>query len=345
MNQLISSSLRERLFALVVLMALTLTGCEAPLVLDGVEQAKRNAVRRSDILQALAFNGSTLLVVGSRGVVATSTDSGASWTRAELTGAPFLMGVAACPDNTFVAIDYQHNLWIANAEGADWQAKPIDTAETPQAVTCDSEGRVWIVGGFSSILRSDDQGDSWSENSMDEDLHFTFVQFLDADNGLLAGEFGVVARTSDGGESWEMVEPVPDEFYPQDAWYETVDRGWVVGLNGTVFYTEDGGNSWESQETGTNDPIYSIAANGDSLYAVGGNGLVLICESCRSDRSGTSGWKKLNHGLPIRFYLRGLVVAGDKLWVAGDAGALHSINLTDLKNNNSGHTVASGEAE
>jgi len=337
--------LREKLSALVLLLAVILVGCEAPLVLDGVEQAKRNAVRRSDALQSIAYNGTALVVVGARGAVAVSTDSGASWTRSELPGAPFLMAADVCPDKTFIAIDYQHNLWSANAEGADWQATPVDTVEAPQAVACDSQGRIWIVGGFSSILRSDDQGGSWSQSSLDEDLHFTFVQFLDADNGLAAGEFGVVARTNDGGESWEMLEPVPDEFYPQDAWFQTIDRGWVVGLNGTVYYTEDGGDSWEKQETGTNEPIYSVAANGDSLYAVGGNGLVLTCNDCISDQSGASGWERFEHGLPIRFYLRGIVEASGKLWIAGDAGALHGIALADLKNNNSGHTVASREAE
>jgi len=345
LNQLISSSLRKRLSALAVLAALILTGCEAPLVLDGVEQAKRNAVRRSDNLQSMAYNGSTLIVVGSRGTVAASSDAGLSWTRTELPGAPFLMAVDTCPDKSFVAIDYQHNLWMANAEGADWHAKPIDTTEAPQTVNCDAQGRIWVVGGFSSILRSDDHGDSWAQNSLGDDLHFTFVQFIDADNGLVAGEFGVVARTNDGGENWEVLEPIPEEFYPQDAWFQSIDRGWVVGLNGTVYYTEDGGNNWQDQDTGTSEPIYSIVAIDDSLYAVGGNGLVLTCNGCISDKSGASGWKRFNHGLPIRFYLRGIAATGDKLWIAGDAGALHSITLVDLKNNNSGHGLAFQEAE
>lgn len=337
MNRLISSSVGERLSALIALAAVLLVGCEAPLVLDGVEQEKRNAVRRSDNFQSLAYNGSTLVVVGGSGAALVSTDGGQNWVRNRLPDSPFLMTADTCPDNTFVAIDYRHNLWTAGADGTGWQAKQIDTIETPQALTCDDQGRLWIVGGFSSILRSDDQGESWMETSLDEDLHFTTVQFVDENNGLLTGEFGVVARTSDGGESWEMLEPIPDEFYPQDAWFETANRGWVVGLNGTVFYTEDGGANWQSQETGTNDPIHSISANGNSLYAVGGNGLVLVCDACIS--GGTpSAWQVLEHGLPIRFYLRAVGKINGELLVGGGAGALHSIALA-------GQNKSSGGAE
>lgn len=342
MRQLISSSVRKRLSALLVLAAVFLSGCEAPLVLDGVEQEKRKAVRRSDNLQSLAYNGSTLVVVGNGGTALVSTDKGQSWVRHKLPDSPFLMAVDACPDNSFVAIDYRHNLWMADADGANWEAKPIDTVETPQTLSCDSDGRIWIGGGFSSILSSEDRGDSWSESSLDEDLHITTLQFVDSDNGLLTGEFGVVARTSDAGQTWEMLEPIPDEFYPQDAWFETADRGWVVGLNGTIFYTEDGGSTWISQETGTSDPIHGITAHGDSLYAVGGNGLVLSCIGCIGAQSEDAGWRKVHHGLPIRFYLRAVGAVNGELWVAGGAGALHGIDLAKLDSRSAQATAVGG---
>lgn len=345
MKLLISSSFKKMLSALAVSIAMFLAGCEAPLVLDGVEESKRSAIRRSDSFQSVISNGSALLVVGDKGTVLSSTDKGASWERIQLENSPFLINASVCPDKSFVALDYQHNVWFSDVAGKDWQAKKIETFETPQAITCDSQGRLWVVGGFSSILRSDDGGDSWQETSMDEDLHFTTVQFIDADQGLLMGEFGVVARTLDGGESWEMLEPIPDEFYPQDAWFQTMERGWVVGLNGTVFYTEDGAASWQSQETGTKDPIYSIAANGNSLYAVGGNGLVMTCKGCIDDASGSAGWERVDHGLPIRFYLRGVAPINGELWVAGGAGALHSIALADTGPNNTQEMAVSGEAE
>lgn len=337
LKQLISSSVRKRLSVVAVASALVLTGCEAPLVLDGVEQEKSKPVRRSDNFQSIAVNDSAILVVGDAGTTLVSNDDGKTWVRNRLPGSPFLMAAATCPDQRFLAIDYQHNLWMANADGTGWQAKPVDTQETPQTLTCDNQGRIWIVGGFSSIVRSDDMGESWNESSLDQDLHFTTVQFVDADNGFLTGEFGVVANTQDGGETWEMLEPIPDEFYPQDAWFESVEKGWVVGLNGTIFMTEDGANSWQHQETGTDEPIHGISANGDSLYAVGGNGLLLICEGCRNASAEEAVWRRVQHKLPVRFYLRGVAEKAGQLWVAGGAGAMHGLALADVKNKKTGH--------
>ncbi len=330
---------------LVVLAVCFLAGCEAPLVLEGVEQEKNKSVRRSDNFLAMANNGDSLVVVGNRGATVISADGGGSWQRNDIPSKPFLMDISVCPDNSFVALDYQANIWLLSEVGADWVSKEMGTSETPQAITCDLKGRVWVVGSFSSIFRSDDFGESWSESSLDEDLHFTTVQFVDENNGLLTGEFGVVAKTTDGGESWEMLEPIPDEFYPHDAWFKSASEGWVVGLNGTVYYTNDAGASWQSQETGTSDPIYRVAADQGSLYAVGGNGLVLACAGCANEGVAAN-WQKVDHGLPIRFYLRGVAPLNDKLWIAGGAGALYEVALKNTAGQNDMNKVAvSGGAE
>ena len=81
-----------------------LFGCEAPLVLDKVEQQRAMPTQRSDLLQAVAANDSTLVAVGSRGVIATSQDQGETWNRQVLESKPFLMTVTTCPDNSFVAV-------------------------------------------------------------------------------------------------------------------------------------------------------------------------------------------------------------------------------------------------
>ena len=48
-------------------------------------------------------------------------------------------------------------------------------------------------------MNSDDRGATWSEVSLDEDLLFTTIRFLDENNAFLLGEFGAVVRTADGG--------------------------------------------------------------------------------------------------------------------------------------------------
>lgn len=304
-----------RCFATVFVLPAILA-CEAPLVLDRVEAQRALPTQRSDLLQAVATNRETLVVVGNRGAVITSQDNGTSWRRQVLEGTPFLLDVTVCPDGQFVALAAERQVWIGEENGANWRVAPMGTDEAPQALTCDPRGRIWVVGSFSTILRSDDLGQTWMETSLDEDLYFTTIQFVDENNAFMTGEFGVVVRTTDAGETWENLEALPDEFYPQAAYFRDTQTGWVVGLTGTVFNTTDGGTTWSRQDTGTDAPLYGIGHGGSALYVVGGYGTVL--------KLGAGGsWSRVDHGKPIRFYLRGATVLSNRrLLTAGGAGAL-----------------------
>ncbi|MFQ5635543.1 MAG: WD40/YVTN/BNR-like repeat-containing protein [Gammaproteobacteria bacterium] len=297
-----------------------ISGCEAPLVLDHVEAQRGATTQRYDLFQATATNGNTIVVVGSGGVVLTSADSGTTWSRSQLAGAPFLLDVAACPDDRFVALAAKRQVWIGDAAGQAWSAAPLDTFEALQAVTCDPRGRIWVVGSFSTLWRSDDFGASWTETSLNEDLHLTTIQFVDERTGFMTGEFGVIVRSRDGGESWENLVPLADEFYPQAAHFGDAETGWIVGLNGTIWATADGGASWSQQQSGTSAPLYGIAANGPGLFAVGGFGTVLAATP-------SGAWRRIDHGLPIRFYLRGVLpLDNHRILTVGGAGALFVID-------------------
>ncbi|MGI9343141.1 MAG: WD40/YVTN/BNR-like repeat-containing protein [Gammaproteobacteria bacterium] len=296
--------------------ALLTTGCEAPLVLDHVEAQREATTQRFDLFQAAAGNGKTIVVVGNAGVVLTSNDDGSTWQRAQLAGAPFLLDITTCADDRFVSLAAERQIWIADADAQNWNMLPLDTFEAVQAITCDPRGNIWVVGSFSTIWKSADDGASWTESSMDEDLHFTSIQFVDDDIGFMTGEFGDIVRTQDGGDTWEFLAPLPDEFYPQAAHFQDSTTGWIVGLNGTIWATEDGAQTWARQESGTTAPLYGIATNDTELFIVGGFGTLLT--SSQADT-----WTRVDHGQPIRFYLRGLLpLRDDRVLVAGGAGAL-----------------------
>jgi photosystem II stability/assembly factor-like uncharacterized protein len=310
---------RNTRLAFVSTVTLLFSGCEAPLVLDHVEAQRAATTQRYDLFQATATNGGSIVVVGSGGAIITSADGGTTWTRRELDGAPFLLDVARCPDDSYVALAAERQIWLGDAAGSAWTSVPLDTFEAVQAITCDPRGRIWVVGSFSTIWRSDDNGATWSETSMDEDMHLTTIRFVAADTAFMTGEFGEILRTGDGGESWDVVGSLPDEFYPQAAWFRDAQAGWVAGLNGTIWHTADGGASWTRQPTPTSAPLYGIAANGANLFAVGGFGTVLTS-------SAGGRWKSVEHGQPIRFYLRGVLPLNDgRLLAVGGAGALYVI--------------------
>ncbi len=296
-----------------------LLGCEAPLELSGVERELQQPVHRYDQLQAAARQGEQVVVVGADGAVLVSGANSDEWQRHDIPGHPQLIDVAACPDGSYVALDTSRRLWLSENPANAWQSVAIDTTEALMDLTCDSLGRIWVVGGFSTILSSEDGGASWGEDSFGDDVQLTSVQFLDDSVGYIAGEFGMVLKTIDGGQTWEPVEVLPGDFYPQAAHFMDTERGWVVGLNGAILHTPDGGDSWESQDSGVNVPLYGVTGVGETLYAVGENGVVL--------RYSDGDWQALPHGKSILSYLRSVSAGADTLVVAGGNGALLTLSM------------------
>jgi photosystem II stability/assembly factor-like uncharacterized protein len=307
-----------RSWALALLALTLLAGCESPLDLGGVEAERASAIRRSDLYQAAAGNGRALVVVGRHGVALRSSDAGASWQRQEIDGWPGLIDVTACPDGRFAALAAESQVFVSADNAASWAAQSIPTQEPPQGIACDPAGRLWVVGSFSTIVVSSDGGRSWEDRSTGEDTIITTIQFIDERTAVVFGEFGVNLRSADGGDTWTAGEPLPGEFYAQDALFTDRDTGWVAGLAGQVLHTADGGESWRLEQTPTLVPIYGLTATKAGVFAVGGEGTLL--------RRDAEGWRRVAHDQPVRLFLR--IVQGigeDRLLIGGAAGALHVV--------------------
>jgi len=311
----------NRLTAWLAVIGLLITGCEAPLNLSGVEWQQSQTKMRFDMYQAIARSGDTTVVVSSTGAVLVSDNGGYSWARKELEGNPTLIDVVACPDGRFVALDTRRFIWTADSDG-NWSSRPIDTQESVLALTCDPSNRLWVTASFSTLLHSSNVGESWEMISFDEDLQFTTIQFVDEDWGVATGEFGTVMITTDGGETWEPGEYIPNEFYPMDAVFTDHENGWIVGLNGITWMTDDGAASWQRIDVPSPTPLYGVAAHGDRIYVVGEGGAVFFWDG--------SVWRA-PAGLPtILSYLRGVEVLDEStILVAGGFGANMRVTTTE----------------
>lgn len=303
---------------LLLVLAAMAAACESPLNLDGVEARMAASVRRNDLFQAAAASGEALIVVGNHGLVLRSVDDGSGWMRQELAGWPALIDLAACPDGGFAALAAEGQVLVSTDGGQSWIPNPIQTEESPQGIACDPRNRLWVVGSFSTIMVSADGGRTWDDKSIGDDTIFTTVQFIDEQSAVIFGEFGSNLRSADAGETWTQGDPLPNEFYAQDAMFADVNTGWVAGLAGQIQYTADGGATWSLQKTPTLAPIYSLVNAGDGIYAVGGEGVLL--------RHDGDDWSRVEHGKPIRLLLRAAQPVGnDRLLIGGAGGALYVV--------------------
>ena len=298
---------------------LALTGCEAPLNLEGVDKEQAKSVRRTDQFQAVAANDSTVLAVGSDGIVLTSPRNNISWTRQLIESQPSLVDVESCPDQSFAALGMDGQVWFADAKGENWTPSPIGTQENVLSLACGPDNSVWVTASFSTIINSKDKGASWSEITLEEDSQLTDVKFIDENTLVIAGEFGLVVKSTDGGDTWSAPEYMPNDFYPQGIHFANANEGWAAGLSGQILHTTDGGLSWQQQTTPTESPLYSFHALGDRLFVMGDHGNVLELNG--------QGWKRID-APKIPVYLRDAEALSDKqLLVAGGWGSLFTVDV------------------
>jgi photosystem II stability/assembly factor-like uncharacterized protein len=211
------------------------------------------------------------------------------------------------------------SVWSSD-DGISWAEHSLNTVERPEAISCDPAGRYWVVGSFSTMFMSDDAGENWSTQTSGEDLILTSVQFFSRSDGIVVGEYGTVMTTSDGGASWTLADPVPDEFFPLAAYFASPERGWIAGLNGAILETLDGAASWTHLQTETSAPIYKLVPFGKSIYALGDFGTVLQLQAAQGDEP--PAWEARNTGRNTRSYFRAALVVDDSLLLGGGGGTL-----------------------
>ena len=87
----------------------------------------------------------------------------------------------------------------------------------------------------------------------------------------VAGYFGSIYRTTDGGETWKKL-PSGSQKSIYDISFADERHGWAVGRRGWIVHTTDGGDSWEKQRTPRRPEqhIFAIhAIDAKRAYAVG----------------------------------------------------------------------------
>ncbi|RYD58983.1 MAG: hypothetical protein EOP56_01775 [Sphingobacteriales bacterium] len=229
-------------------------------------------------------------------------------------------------------------------------------------ITTDNNGTIYICGFDGKLLYSEDKGTTWQFNQLsiwdsykglafagdkglaiggisfskgfitqlsnkNVSLHDTTayelndIEMTDDNTGYISG-FGVVMKTTDGGNTWAMQDINNDNFSAICVWDKL--HAWVCGYNGSIHYTENGGDKWEKLK-GANAALGSkhrlldiLFTNPTDGWACGEEGLLLYTQD------GGHRWKEYKHF--TNEALRSISSSPDgHIIVAGDNGALYKL--------------------
>jgi len=233
------------------------------------------------------FDGQYGVAVGMPALLVETNDGGKSWTRAPQmmeAGGAFLG--ADTQDGTSLAVG-QLGLVARKDKGDEWELLERPTEERLLAVEMGEGGLAFAVGGFGTLLRSTDNGDSWTSVAPDyEPLMHDFVEphlndvVVAADGAVyVAGEFGFVMRSTDQGETWEVTRASKEGAPSIFGLYEAADGSiWGVGQRGFVVRRDGGTGEWVHLKTGIDAILLDIAANKEGLLLVTGIRRMLVLD-------------------------------------------------------------------
>ena len=106
--------------------------------------------------------------------------------------------------------------------------------------------RIVAVGDHGIVLLSDTDGADFRQaKSVPVRSTLTAVYFVDEKTGWAVGHWGVVIRTDDGGETWQLQRVDTSVDQPLfSVHFRDRETGWAVGLWSLVIATRDGGKTW-----------------------------------------------------------------------------------------------------
>lgn len=231
-----------------------------------------------DIVYGIAARPSELVAVGTGGILLRSRDGG-TWALERLdTGGKALFAVATS-DAFSVAVGQEGLAMVndsASLDAKQWAAVETPTTQRLFSVAIDSKGNAAAVGGFGTILVSDNQGKSWQARSVDwEKLinqpyepHIYKVVFDSSDRLLMTGEFGMIARSDDMGQSWTLLRKGDASIF--DLELSGKNSLYAVGQNGEVVHSKDAGESWVRFNSHTNGVLLNAMVASDAKLIVFG---------------------------------------------------------------------------
>lgn len=163
----------------------------------------------STTLLDLTWTGKQFVAVGQRGHVLLSPD-GKTWTQSPAPVRQMLNRVRFLDENNGWAVGHDGVIIHTADGGKTWDMQRFD-AESQQPLNdvlfLDAQ-RGFAVGAPARFLQTRDGGKTWepiTADFLELGLHFNVLRKLKDGTLFVGGERGLMARSTDNGETWQMV--------------------------------------------------------------------------------------------------------------------------------------------
>lgn len=215
----------------------------------------------------------TLYAVGSARTVVKSIDGGATWTRKTVGNnvPPANFRTIRCGSPLQCLITTEGNQVVRTTDGGETFASVVPSNDPTHAVAFAGATRAVAAGVFGSAEVSSDGGATWSAVGSRISGAFEVLEPVSDTVAYAGGRQGLLARTTDRGQSWANVSPPTDTAITALA--GSGDRLYVLASDQALQRSDNGGQSYSLLNSGRG-PFASLhAVDPDRLLLVGFRGV------------------------------------------------------------------------
>lgn len=281
-----------------------------------------------DRLNEIIFtDGNEGYIVGGerfdRAAILKTTDGGNSWTLGNYPEAgKGIYGINKAANGNIYAVGYDGKT-LTNSNDSSWKfAQLIYWKECKDLDFFDANNGIIVAGvsfKYGYIFYVDENLAITRWDSLKYELNDVIV--TNNTTAFVCG-YGVVQKTTDMGNTWNILEPINDNF---TAMYALNDQEiWMCGIAGSIYHTNDGGNKWEKLRNGNSLtlPKYKLLdilfIDNQVGWAVGEDGVVI------RTTDGGKKWSKYKDFTSST--LRSITLSPDgSLMVVGDNGTIYKL--------------------
>lgn len=235
-----------------------------------------------DFLFALSFEGESGVAVGDHGMLLTTGDRGATWTRQDGVLPPTGMLTVTKRSGKCIAAGQQGTIERSD-DCRNWETVPALTEARLLSLDVNRHGFAMAVGEFGAVLASNDWGKTWRQLSVDwgaligreAEPHLYSVLVGEDDTVFIAGEFELILRANDGGQKWSVLHSGERSLFGLSAAQD--GHMLAVGQEGLILRSTDSGKTWTPSNSGTSSILTDawLSADGRKAVVVGARTVLL----------------------------------------------------------------------
>ena len=250
---------------------------------------------------------------GYYGTILKTMDGGRSWTHISLPHTDLIRRIQFLDKESGWLVTHRGRIMSSNDGGDTWKTNYLEDKQTNlRNIKFIDRNVGWAVGHEGTILYTDDGGNNWTNqflsNYTGRDLpRLNGLTILSKTRAMLAGEFGVIAETTDAGKTWKIISS--SDITATFTEIEQVNNSVLaVGLDGVVVQvntnsiemvdsTEDGKSTQiKVLDSGVSNHLFDIVSNKK------GEGIVVGLANILKIKNGSQ-LNKVEINLPDRNYM------------------------------------------